>query len=196
MPETDQDLLLALSRGKPQAIAALYQRHGARMVAFAQRHVSEQSAAEDIVVGLLGRWLENPPQVREIERIGAFLATSVYHAAIDWIRRERAEQGQSPRGSRRGGSVEGRRKAPVVDVALNASRQNLEARLAVALERLSSADRLLLETHYGQALTPEECMAEMRITRAAFHQRLHRARTRLARLLATDQAANAPEAPR
>ena len=33
-------------------------------------------AAEDVVVGLLGRWLELPPRVRNADRIAAFLATS------------------------------------------------------------------------------------------------------------------------
>jgi DNA-directed RNA polymerase specialized sigma24 family protein len=49
---------------------------------------------------------------------------------------------------------------------------------------MSHADRLLLEVHYGQALTPDECVSWLQISRPAFHQRLHRARVRLARLLA------------
>jgi DNA-directed RNA polymerase specialized sigma24 family protein len=48
---------------------------------------------------------------------------------------------------------------------------------------LRDDERLLLEAHYGRALTAEECMSQLGITRAAFHQRVHRARTRLARLL-------------
>src|SRR4029077_19280441 len=52
-PESDSELLLALSHGTPQAVAELYQRHGPRMVAFARRYVDDHGAAEDIVVGLL-----------------------------------------------------------------------------------------------------------------------------------------------
>jgi len=69
----------------------------------------------------------------------------------------------------------------------------MRTRLTAALERLSSSDRLLLETHYGQALTTEECMALLGISRAAFHQRLHRSRTRLARLLAGDKGSSQQE---
>ena len=196
MPQSDQQLLLDLSLGRPHAVALLYQRHGRRMLAFARRYVNSSGAAEDVVVGLLGRWLEHPPHVREVERISAFLATSVYHAAIDWMRRDRAEQGQPPRGSASAGLADSRQGTPLVEPEARASREGLKARLDSALTRLSSSDRMLLETHYGRVLSPDECMAEMGIGRAAFHQRLHRARTRLARLLATDETAVAREEDR
>jgi RNA polymerase sigma factor (sigma-70 family) len=175
-PESEQALLDALGRGETQAIATLYMRHGARMVAFAGRYVRDSAAAEDVVIGLLGRWLERPPQVRDAERISAFLATSVYRAAVDWIRRERAERGQLPRAS----SAE---QPPRVHV----DRVDLRSRLAAAIVKLSARERLLLETYYGRALTTEECMEQLGISRAAFHQRLHRARSHLAELLEVDK---------
>jgi RNA polymerase sigma-70 factor (ECF subfamily) len=190
LPDNDQALLSALSRGEPEAIAVLYQRHGPRMIAFARRYVRHQGTAEDVVVGLLGKWLERPPQMAEAQRMAAFLSTSVYHAAIDWIRRERAEQGQPPRGEPVAASPDGRVSGPLTEPTVEASQESLRSRLAHALGRLSSSDRLLLETHYGQALSPEECMDVMQISRAAFHQRLHRARTRLARLLAGEEPAD------
>ena len=190
LPDSDQALLLALSRGEPAAIAQLYQRHGPRMIAFARRYVRHQGTAEDIVVGLLGKWLERPPRVAEAQRMVAFLATSVYHAAIDWIRRERAEQGQPPRGEPIAASADGRVSGPLAEPSMEASQADLRSQLAAALGRLSSSDRLLLETHYGQALSPEECMDVLQISRAAFHQRLHRARTRLARTLTGEELAN------
>jgi RNA polymerase sigma factor (sigma-70 family) len=190
LPDNDQELLLALSRGEPEAIVALYQRHGPRMIAFARRYVRHQGTAEDVVVGLLGKWLERPPQMGETQRMVAFLAMSVYHAAIDWIRHERAEQGQPPRGEAVTGSTDGRVSGPLTEPSIQASQESLRSRLAASLERLSSSDRLLLETHYGQALSPEECMDVLQISRAAFHQRLHRARTRLARVLAGDELAD------
>jgi RNA polymerase sigma factor (sigma-70 family) len=143
------------------------------MVAFARRHVADRNTAEDVVIALLGRWLERPPRVRDADRIATFLATSVYHASIDWVRRERAEQGQRPRGDAE------RAASP----AMVAPGDDLRARLSAALDRMSKSDRVLLETHYGHALTAEECMEALGISRAAFHQRLHRARSRLASLL-------------
>src|SRR4029077_21242096 len=136
------------------------------------RYVRDSAAAEDVVIGLLGRWLERPPQVRDTERISAFLATSVYHAAVDWIRRERAERGQRPRG----GSAELPPRAHV-------DRVDMRSRLGAAMAKLSPPHRLLLETHDGRALPTEECMEQLGISRAAFHQRLHRARSHLAELL-------------
>jgi RNA polymerase sigma factor (sigma-70 family) len=173
-PESEQDLLDALARGEAQAIATLYKRHGARMVAFARRYVRDTAAAEDVVIGLLGRWLERPPRVHDAERVSAFLATSVYHAAIDWMRRERAEQGQPPRA--------GSRDQPP---RTRFDRVDMRAGLAAALARLPDSERLLLETHYGRALTTEECIQQLGISRAAFHQRLHRARLHLAELMGT-----------
>jgi RNA polymerase sigma-70 factor (ECF subfamily) len=178
--DRDQSLLQALSRGEPEAAAALFRQHGAKMVAFARRYVGDPAAAEDVVTGLIGRWLERPPHTGSVEHVSAFLATSVYHAAIDWIRRERAEQGMRPRGvplaSQRG-------TAPLVDASSPSSVEAMRKRLSSAMERLNEDERLLLESHYGRALTVDECMAQLGITRAAFHQRVHRARARLARLL-------------
>lgn len=186
-PENDEALLRALGEGAPEAVGLLYQRYGAKMLAFARRYTSDDGAAEDVVVELLRRWLERPPNVRQFQRLSAFLATSIYHAAVDWIRRERAEQGQPPRMDPP--SVRpGRRPKLHVASELNTSRETLAARLASAVDRLSSSDRLVLESHYGRALTIEECTTLLGISPAAFHQRLHRARLRLARLIDTVNA--------
>src|SRR5258708_35711464 len=159
LADNDQELLMALSRGEPAAIALLYQRHGPRMIAFARRYVRHQGTAEDIVGGLLGKWLERPPQVAEAQRLVAFLATSVYHAAIDWIRRERAEQGQPPRGEPVAAPADGRVSGPLAEPLIEASPEGLRSRLSTALDRLSHSDRLLLEPHYGQALGPGAWLA-------------------------------------
>jgi RNA polymerase sigma factor (sigma-70 family) len=185
---SEQELIEALGRGEPQAVAALYRLHGGRMVAFAERYVGDRGSAEDVVVGLVGRWLEHPPGAKEIKRMDAFLATSVYHAAVDWIRRDRAQQGRPPRTrSESQPGVDLRLAGPIADPGSSPSLQDLRDRLAGALERMSPEERLLLETHYGGALTADECMADLGITRAAFHQRLHRARSRLAKLLAEEK---------
>jgi RNA polymerase sigma factor (sigma-70 family) len=192
--DSDGDLRRLLAAGAPDAVSLLYQRYGSKMLAYARRYVADEGAAEDVVIDLLRRWLERPPAVHEIERLGAFLATSIYHAAIDWIRRDRAERGQPPRSDEHG--LGRARSGGVLDLqsAEPAARDTLAARLANALAQLSNADRLLLESHYGHALTAEECMTLLGISRATFHQRLHRARTRLARLLtATDTVARPGE---
>jgi RNA polymerase sigma-70 factor (ECF subfamily) len=195
VPDSDDGLLAALGRGEPDAVARLYERHRPKMIAFAGRYVADRGTAEDVVAGLVQRWLERPPTVRESDRFVAFLATSVYHAAIDWVRRDRAQQGQPPRHD--AGSVDDRRrKASIGQEALGTRPGSLQDQLRTALELMSDADRLLLEVHYGQALTPEECMSLLQITRPAFHQRLHRARTRLARLLAESDQTRARETAR
>jgi RNA polymerase sigma factor (sigma-70 family) len=163
------------------------------MVAFARRYVTEDGVAEDIVEELLRRWLERPPHVHNHDRLNAFLATSVYHAAIDWMRRDRAEQGRPPRSPDETGLRDGRKSPWVTEPNTGESRESLQRRLATALEQLSGPDRLLLEAHYGQALTPDECMTLLGIGRDAFHQRLHRARGRLAGLLATGDAMRVEE---
>ena len=188
-PDNDDALLRALGEGEVHAVALLYQRHGAKMTSFARRYVHDEGAADDVVAELLGRWLERPPVVRDVERLAAFLARSVYHAAIDWIRRDRAAQGRPPRNDL-AAAVEDRRLAgPVADPGGELSKETLHSRLAIALAQLSEADRLLLEGHYAQLLTPAESMRLLDINRAAFDQRLHRARLRLARLLAAKQPA-------
>ncbi len=188
-PDNDDALLRALGEGEVHAVALLYQRHGAKMTSFARRYVNDQGSAEDVVAELLGRWLERPPMVRDAERVGAFLARSVYHAAVDWIRRERAAHGRPPRGEAPGALDDRRLKGPISNPGGEQSRETLRSQLAGALHQLSAADRLLLEGHYAQALTPSESMRLLGISRAAFDQRLHRARMRLARLLMAGEPA-------
>jgi RNA polymerase sigma-70 factor, ECF subfamily len=183
--KSDDGLLLALAQGESDAVARLYERHRPKMIAFARRYVTDPGIAEDVVAGLVQRWLERPPVVRESDRFAAFLATSVYHAAIDWIRRDRAEQGRPPRLEVEGESRDHRRAGSIGEAPPGISPVRLQDQLRTALEGMSHSDRLLLEVHYGRALTPEECMSLLRISRPAFHQRLHRARVRLARLLAS-----------
>jgi RNA polymerase sigma-70 factor (ECF subfamily) len=183
----DVGLLQAVAQGESAAVARLYERHGPKMIAFARRYV-DAGIAEDVVAGLVQRWLEHPPAVRDSDRLAAFLATSVYHASIDWIRRDRAEQGRPPRRGLEDEPRDHRRTASVSDTA-DARTGNLQEQLRGALDQMSHSDRLLLEVHYGQALTPDECMALLQISRPAFHQRLHRARVRLARLLAAPDGA-------
>ncbi len=65
----------------------------------------------------------------------------------------------------------------------------MRTRLAAALVKMPAPERLLLETHYGRALTTEECMEQLGISRAAFHQRLHRARSHLSELLEAENDA-------
>jgi RNA polymerase sigma-70 factor, ECF subfamily len=179
---SDEELLQALSRGDPGSLALLYRRHGGRMVGFARRFVGSQGSAEDVVVDLMRRWLERPPHVRKAERLTAFLASSVYHAAVDWIREDRAAQGRPPRADAGSATREQAATYP------SRKRESLRRRLSNALGLLSNEDRTLLETHYGQALTSDECMALLQISRGAFHQRLHRARSRLARLLEAEDS--------
>ena len=176
--DLERELRESLFRGEADSVTRLFHRHAARMVGFARRYVGDAATAEDVVADLFERWLRHPPRVREHERLGAFLATSVHHAAVDWIRRERAAQGVPPRVA--ADPLPDRRRKRNWGVAPGG---DLQVRLATALEQMSDSDRLLLETHYGRALTPEECCSLMRISRDAFHQRLHRARMRLSELM-------------
>jgi RNA polymerase sigma-70 factor, ECF subfamily len=193
--DNDDALLRALGEGDVHAVALLYQRHGAKMTSFARRYVKDQGSAEDVVAEVLGRWLERPPVVHDAERVAAFLARSVYHAAIDWIRRERSSQGRPPRAEDAVVVADRRLSGPIHDPGGESSKETLRRRMAGALDQLSDADRLLLEGHYAQALTPAESMRLLGINRAAFDQRLHRARLRLARLLATTGPAARKGAP-
>jgi RNA polymerase sigma-70 factor, ECF subfamily len=182
--DPDQLVLQRMAEGDPDAVAAVYRRHGARMVAFAKRYVGDLGAAEDVVIGLIGRWLERPPRTQTVEHVSGFLAASVYHAAIDWLRRERTEQGRPPRHDP---SPSHLGTVPVAEVDSATSRAAMRARLAAAMEQMRDDERLLLEAHYGRALTVDECISQLGITRAAFYQRVHRARERLARLLEAER---------
>ncbi len=177
--DKERELWDSLVRGEPEAVALLFRQHASRMIGFARRYVADPATAEDVVGDLFERWLRRPPPVREHERLSAFLATSVHNASVDWIRRERAAQGVPPRGDWAETQPDRRHKQ---DWGVEPG-GDLQARLAVALDQMSDSDRLLLETHYGHALSPEECASLMHISRDAFHQRLHRARVRLSELL-------------
>lgn len=175
---SDSALLRGLAAGDRDAIGAIFDAHGDRMVGWARAVVRDGHLAEDVIHDLIVRWLNTPPQTASYTKLGAFLYVAVRHAASDWIAEDRNQ-----RGLRRTDEVipaaDRREVGPLSPAEPGDRRAELEALLQRALATVPEDDRELLEVRYGVGLPATECAVHLGIGLAATHKRLQRARERL-----------------
>lgn len=91
VPETDGELMARLGAGDARALAEVYQRHGARVVAVANAVLRDRSAAEDVCQDVFVR-LSRQPQRFDGGRasLGTYLAVVAHGRALDRLRSEQA----------------------------------------------------------------------------------------------------------
>ncbi|WP_344426415.1 RNA polymerase sigma factor [Pseudonocardia ailaonensis] len=92
-PDSDEDILAALAAGRPDALAALYDRYGTRAFALAKRVCGDAQLAEDAVQeAFVTAWREAPRFDPRRGRVGTWLMTLVHHRAVDLVRREDSQR--------------------------------------------------------------------------------------------------------
>ena len=112
----DQQLCEGIAAGDPGAFEELYAMHGRRLLGAVARLLGEygvrdaDDAAEDVVYGLFAKWFAKPPTI-ESSGLRGFLGTSVRNACVDYLRRDRRQTGNAPRGSADVAKPDGRRNA-------------------------------------------------------------------------------------
>lgn len=88
-PVPDEELLAALAAGRPDALAALYDRFGTRAYALARRVCGDPQLAEDAVQeAFVAAWREAVRFDPRRGRVGTWLMTLVHHKSVDLVRRE------------------------------------------------------------------------------------------------------------
>jgi RNA polymerase sigma-70 factor (ECF subfamily) len=93
-PERADAVLLELvAQGNPDALAALYERHGSACYRLARRITANAMLAEDAVQeAFVGMWRAPGSYLRGRASVRSWLLGMTHHKAVDIVRREAAEQ--------------------------------------------------------------------------------------------------------
>ena len=91
VPVTDAELMGRLVAGDAQALAAVYGRHGARVLAVANAVLRDRAAAEDVCQDVFVR-LSGQPQRFDVGRasLATYLAVVAHGRALDRLRSDQA----------------------------------------------------------------------------------------------------------
>jgi RNA polymerase sigma factor (sigma-70 family) len=154
----DQDVLLAIVRGKMEALDVLYQRYHQGLYALAYRIVSDHQLAEDLVQETFVRvWRHAASYAPQAGSVRGWLFAILRNYAIDYLRKQR--QRSTPREVPLG-EIECEERVALEDTWEEVWRREERAQLGRALMRLSEKQRMVIELGYFQGYTHVE-IAEM-----------------------------------
>jgi RNA polymerase sigma-70 factor (ECF subfamily) len=168
-----------LRRADPDAMAEVYDRHHARLRAFAQRMIGDVAAAEDLVQEVFMTLPSASRRYREGASLESFLiAIAINHARHHVraaARRRRALERLAREPGRAGDSPESR-----------TSRRQLADALVRALDELPIQQRIAFVLLEVEERSSAEAAALVDVPEATMRTRLHHARRRLRELLAEE----------
>lgn len=149
----DAALLVLIAGGDEQALAALYDRHGARAFSLALRILGDPEAAEEVVLDVFWSvWQHAGTFTPERGRFTTWLYAMIRNRAIDQLRRRRARPLQAP-------EIEPEsREAAAADPAVEtlAEREELAQAIREAMATLPESQRRVLELAYFHGWTHRE----------------------------------------
>ena len=171
-----------MSDALEQRFRNLVQPHFAALYRAALRLTRGRADAEDLVQEVCLRACIRLEDLAAVANPRAWLMRALYHLFIDWTRRKRRQAAVPLIGDDAAHGVASEEAGP--DLAAEAARTH--ERLAAVWHRLDPEQRALLSLH-AEGNDLEELAAIFAINRNALSARLHRARQRLAKLLAATQ---------
>ena len=164
-----------------QRFANVVQPHFAALYRAALRLTRRRPDAEDLVQDVCLRACTRLEDLAAVTNRRAWLMRALYHCFVDATRRRRRRPHVPLPGDEAPGAPESHEPGP--ERAAEATR--MHERLAAVWHRLDAEQRALLSLH-AEGNDLEELAAIFGTNRNALSARLHRARQRLAKLLAAD----------
>src|SRR5262245_30086502 len=171
-----------MSEAVEQRFASLVQPHFAALYRAAMRLTRRRADAEDLVQEVCLRACSRLDDLGAVTNPRAWLMRAPYHLFVDTTRRKRRRADVPLLSDDLAGAPHSEDPGP--ERAAEARR--MHERLAAVWDRLDPEQRALLSLH-AEGHDLEELAAIFAINRNALSARLHRARQRLAKLLAADE---------
>src|SRR5262245_39178591 len=171
-----------MSEAVEQKFATLVQPHFAALYRAAMRLTRRRVDAEDLVQEVCLRVCSRLDDLSAVTNARAWLMRALYHQFIDATRRKRRRAAVPLAGDDAIGMPESEEPGP--ERAAEAGR--MHERLAAVWDLLDAEQRALLSLH-AEGHDLQELAAIFAVNKNALSARLHRARLRLAKLLAADE---------
>jgi RNA polymerase sigma-70 factor (ECF subfamily) len=169
----------AIAAGDQDAFARLIGREAPRLLRFAQGVLGDLEEAEDVVQDTLMRLWQNASNWRPEARIGTWLHTICYNAAVDRLRRRRL-------------FVDERLLEDFADEADLAETRLVRAEtvrsVREAIEQLPERQRTAVLLFHFQDMAQRDAAAVMGVSDTAFESLLARARRQMRRWLGAEGA--------
>lgn len=176
--DPDRDDALRLGRGDADGLTGLMSRHQDRLFRYLRRLVGEETMAEDV---FQQTWVQVTERISRYDRtrlFGPWLFAVARNLAYDHLRARRSESLEE---HSEPDAVVGADPGP--DAFARALSRERGERLAVALDRLGTADREVLALRFGEDLALPELAATLGVPLPTAKARLYRALARLRALL-------------
>ncbi|GBD10187.1 ECF RNA polymerase sigma factor SigK [Candidatus Thermoflexus japonica] len=172
----DAALLARIAGGDEQALAALYDRHGARAFSLALRILGDPETAEEVVLDVFWSvWQHAGTFMPERGRFTTWLYAMVRHRAIDQLRRRRARPSQAHEIEPE--SMEAAAADPTVEALAEA--EELARAVREAMAALPEAQRQVLELAYFRGWSHREIAEYLGEPLGTVKSRLHLALRKL-----------------
>lgn len=153
----DQDILIAVARGKVEALDVLYQRYRQELYSLAYSIVGDHQLAEDLIQETFVRvWRHAESYSPQAGSVRGWLFAILRNYAIDYLRKQR--QRSTPREVPLG-EIECDDRLALEDTWEEVWRREERAQLCRAMMRLSEKQRLVIELGYFQGYTHVEIAA-------------------------------------
>lgn len=153
----EASLLLALREGNAGAFEVLYRTHWWGLYKIACRYLESHQDAEEVVQALFEKiWRER--QMLQIKRVGPYLAASIYHAAMDVLRKKKGHA-----------VVYDTEHLPETaeDLADRMEYTQLQQRIDAAIDTLPEKTRIVFKKSRYEQKTVRQIAAEMELTEKA-----------------------------
>lgn len=177
------------SNARAEEFDRLLREHVPALFRYAYRWCGSVDRAEDLVQELLVRLFPRLDELRSLDRVRPWAARVMYRIFVDELRRERRSPVQplDPAGAQEGeeGADEDPVEAPDVSAepSILADREITQQRIVAVWETLSHEHRVVLSMHDIEGYSLEEVASVMEAPVGTMKSRLHRARSRLRKLL-------------
>lgn len=149
----DVALVKHVAQGNPDALAALYQRHGAACYGLARRVTVDDDLAQDAVQeAFIGMWRSPASYVPGRGSVRTWLLGLTHHKAVDSVRRETAQQ----RRQHAHAAQQALDPPAIVDPAVAAVDSIRAAEVRVALTELPDGQREALALAYFGGYTQSQ----------------------------------------
>ena len=176
MIDSDGSLLKRIGEGDTGALAALYQKHGLRLLNYLIEQTGDRHSAEEVLQSTMLAVWHSANEFRGESKVSTWLFGIARNQA------SKARRSDKPHLSLY--------EKPLASADDIPDPMLVEA-MQTALARLSAHEREALELVYYRELTITEAAAHLKISPNTLKSRLHRARSNLRKLLAKEGLNNA-----